>query len=99
MDCIRTFLLYEYSYWGDRVSDTIMWRLLDKVHMDDFPATITRMCILWGFFGVVVNFFTILHIVNNSEWQIENYIGAIFGVLAIVIFVGYLKLMKERKLF
>ena len=75
-----------------------MWRLLDKVHQDDYPATVLRMCILWGFLGAFVNFFTLLHIVNNSEWQIENYVGAVFGILAIVVFLAYLKLMKERKL-
>jgi hypothetical protein len=75
-----------------------MWRLLDKVHQDDYPARVLRMCILWGFLGVFVNFFTLLHIVNNSEWQIENYVGAVFGILAIVVFLAYLKLMKERKL-
>ena len=75
-----------------------MWRLLDKVHQDDYPARILRVCILWGLLGVFVNFFTLLHIVNNSEWQIENYVGAVFGILAIVVFLAYLKLMKERKL-
>ena len=75
-----------------------MWRLLDKVHQDDYPASVLRMCILWGFLGVFINFFTLLDIVNNSEWQIENYVGAVFGILAIVVFLAYLKLMKERKL-
>ena len=74
-----------------------MWRLLDKVHQGDYPATILRMCILWGFLGIVINFFTILYIFNKSEWPIENNIGAIFGILAIVVFLAYLKLMKERK--
>ena len=75
-----------------------MWRLLDKVHQNDFPATVMRMCILWGFLGVFGNLFTLLHWVDNSEWQIENYVGAVFGILAIVVFVAYLKLLKERKL-
>lgn len=75
-----------------------MWRLLDKVHQDDFPATVMRMCILWGFLAVFGNFFTFLHLVDNSEWQIENYVGAVFGILAIVVFLAYLKLLKERKL-
>lgn len=75
-----------------------MWRLLDKVHQDDYPSTISRMCILWGFLGIFGNIFTFLHIVDDSEWQIANYLGAVFGVIAIVVFLAYLKLMKERKL-
>ena len=75
-----------------------MWQLLDKVHQNDYSATILRMCILWGLSGVIANIFTILHIISNSEWQIENYVGAVFGILAILVFLAYLKLMKERKL-
>jgi sugar phosphate permease len=74
-----------------------MWRLLEKTHKDDKAGTVWALCFMWGFLGVIINLLTISQFADGSEWKKENIVVALFGILSVVVFFAYLRLIKERK--